>query len=83
MPPEQAEAIATSQQEAFSQALDKQVATKADIIKLEAKIDLTRSELREEITEIRGTLRLHAWMLAVILAAVVFPLLQQLLQQTP
>ena len=62
---EQAEAQAEAINDAFSEALDKQVATKADITEL-------RSEVMAEITVIK-------WMLGVIFVAVVIPLIKSFL----
>ncbi len=57
MSTEQAEAIADAQQEAFGQALDEQFATKADMARLDARIDLAKSELKEEIASVKGELK--------------------------
>ena len=62
---EQAEAQAEAINDAFSEALDKQVATKADITEL-------RSEIKAEITVIK-------WMLGVIFVVVVIPLIKSFL----
>lgn len=69
---EQAEAQAEAMRVAFSEALDKQVATKADITVLQSDIANVRSELKADITVLK-------WMIGLVFAAVVIPLIKSFL----
>ena len=59
MPEGQAEALAEAQREALAQTLDSQMATKADISRIELKL-----------VEHDGELKLIKWMLSLLLAGV-------------
>ena len=59
MPEGQAEALAEAQREALAQTLDTQMATKADISRIELKL-----------VEHDGELKLIKWMLSLLLAGV-------------
>ena len=59
MPEGQAEALAEAQREALAQTLDTQMATKADISRIELKL-----------VEHDGELKLIKWMLGLLLAGV-------------
>jgi len=59
MPEGQAEALAEAQREALAQTLDSQMATKADISRIELKL-----------VEHDGELKLIKWMLGLLLAGV-------------
>ena len=87
----QAKAEAEALQEVLSEAIDMQIATKTDIARLERQIDALASkvEARFERTDARvearfermdGKLTLVQWMLALIVAAEVMPLLAKLFQ---
>jgi hypothetical protein len=71
VPEAQAKAEAEALQGALSESLDTQLATKRDI-------DGLRSELKEFKAEVNGKLTLVQWMLALVVAAEVVPLLAQL-----
>lgn len=64
VPAAQAEAMAEAQREVFAEALEAQIATKADVVEL-------RHELRETRTEILGEMRLNRWMLGIVVGGVV------------
>lgn len=66
--PKQAEAVSRAFQEASSEA---ELATKRDIERVE-------SQIREMKVEINGKLTLVQWMLALVVAAVVMPLLMKI-----
>ncbi len=72
VPERQAEAEAEAIQDAFSEALDTQVPTKADIAKLEIGIkgDISRLETKVTLTQ---------WMIGLVIAVQVLPLLKGLL----
>ena len=89
-PTDQAEAMAEAQNEALRDTLDGQVATKADILKLEKEIQAVDANLRAEIQAVEGRLdikfeRTNAdilllkWMLGVVMVAVVIPLIRDFL----
>ncbi|MEW6038540.1 MAG: DUF1640 domain-containing protein [Pseudomonadota bacterium] len=71
VPEAQAKAEAEALQGVLSESLDTQLATKRDI-------DGIRSELKEFKAEVNGKLTLVQWMLALVVAAEVVPLLAQL-----
>ena len=72
VPERQAEAEAEAIKDVLNEALDAQVATKADILKLENRIQAVESSLRTDI-------RLMQWMLGVIFIVIVFPLIRDFL----
>ena len=67
MPREQAAAFAQAQQDSLSEALESTLATKADILKIERRIDGVESKL--ETMELRLTIKLGA-IVAVAVGAV-------------
>ena len=82
----QAEAIVHTMAGAFEDT----VATKADLDKLESsvKTDMANlkaelkaeiAEVKQDITRVKGDITLLKWMIGVVLACVVFPLLRSLL----
>ena len=75
---EQAAAIAEAQKESLSEALDATLATKADAVRLETRIDglETRLQNRIETLELRLTVKLGAFIAAaagVIIAVLRLP----------
>lgn len=60
--PQQAEAFITAQRDILSDALDTQLATKADILRLESKVDagLLHIENKTDALELRLTIKLGA-----------------------
>ncbi len=64
----QAEAIVATMAEAF----DDTVATKANL-------DAVKAELKQDITAIKGDMKLLKWMVGVVLACVAFPILKSFL----
>ncbi len=54
------------------------LATKADVEGTKVEIAETRTELKADIAEIRGELRLMNWVMGLTLAAVVYPLLERI-----
>lgn len=64
VPPLQAEAMADAQKEVLAEALETQLASRADLVEI-------RHELREAKAEIMGELRLNRWMLGVVLGLAV------------
>lgn len=61
---EQASAIAEAQKDVFAEALDSQIATKSDIVRLDSNL-----------IRLDGKITLVQWMLALVIAAEVMPLL--------
>ncbi len=72
VPEQQAEAEADAIKDVFSETLDNQLATKADIIKLDTKIDRIHTELDTKIdrldSRLTGRINLLHWMVAFNLA---------------
>lgn len=64
VPSLQAEAMADAQKEVLAEALETQLASRADLVEI-------RHELREAKAEIMGELRLNRWMLGVVLGLAV------------
>lgn len=64
--PEQAKAFAEAQRDSMGEA---ELATKADIIQL-------RTEIKSEFNRMEGELKLNRWMLVLVIAATVAPLLK-------
>lgn len=62
---EQAEALAKSQKRAFEQALETQMATKADVFRVET-----------DLNEVKSELKLIKWMLALVIVVTVIPVLK-------
>ena len=72
VPEAQAEAQANAMSAAFAEALDKQVATKADLLQSEVKI-------REDISSLKRDNVVFKWMFGLIFAAVIIPLIKSFL----
>ena len=74
-----AEAIVQSMAEAFEDT----VATKADIVSVRADLKTETAAVRADIEKleasVKGDIKLLKWMIGVVLACVVFPLLRSLL----
>lgn len=68
MPREQAAALAQAQKEIFSEALDTTLATKADIVRLDNKIDNKFESLAKDIQamELRLTIKLGAFLAVAV-----------------
>ena len=82
----QAEAIVHTMAGAFEDA----VATKADLVEVKSdlkqdiasvrsEIIAIKSELKQDIASVKGDIKLLKWMVGVILACVVFPILKSFL----
>ena len=82
----QAEAIVHTMAGAFEDA----VATKADLVEVKSdlkqdiasvrsEITAIKSELKQDIASVKGDIKLLKWMVGVILACVVFPILKSFL----
>jgi uncharacterized membrane-anchored protein len=69
LPAQQASAFAEAQKEALSEALDTQVATKADIADVKADMRLMEQRLQHQINLIK-------WMLALVIVTSVIPVLK-------
>ncbi|MBT3309813.1 MAG: hypothetical protein HN382_09865 [Gammaproteobacteria bacterium] len=66
--PELADALAEAQKDSLADLLETQLATRADISRLELRLE-----------RIEGEIKLNRWMLAVVMAAVVLPILKDFL----
>ena len=64
VPREQAAAIVEAQKEAFAEALDTALATKADVVRLEGRIDSLGKDMQS--MELRLTVKLGAFMAAAV-----------------
>jgi len=53
-----------------------ELATKRDLLELKADLKSDISDVKTEVTEVRGDLKLVKWMLAIVIAAQVLPLLK-------
>ena len=73
VPEEQAKAEAEALQGVLADALDTQLTTRRDF-------DALRAEMRELRAEVNGKLTLLQWMLALVVAAEVVPILAKLFQ---
>ena len=69
VPPKQAEAFVEAQQEILSQALNTTLATKADLDKMERRIDL-------KLIEHDGEFKLIKWMLGILIGGVLMIVLK-------
>ena len=83
VPEKQAEAQANAMSTAFSEALDAQVATKADVVALKSDIANVRSELKGDIaslrSELKSDIKVVVWMLGLVVAVVAVPLIKSFL----
>lgn len=61
LPRAQASAIVEAQKDAFSEALENQLASRQDIAKLEKQIEKTESTLRLELADIRKEQVVQRW----------------------
>ena len=73
IPEGQAKAEAEALQSVFAEALDSQLATKSDILRMDAKLDRMEAKLSGELTLVK-------WMRALVVAAEVMPLAAKLFQ---
>jgi hypothetical protein len=80
VPEAQAKAEAEALQGVFAEALDTQLATKADIVRLERRMDGVEGKMEARFERIDGKLTLVQWMLALVVASEVVPLLAKLFQ---
>lgn len=80
VPEAQAKAEAEALQGVFAETLDAQLATKADMVRLERRMDGFEGQLKEMKAEINGKLTLVQWMLALVVAVEVMPALAKLFQ---
>lgn len=80
IPEAHAKAEVEALQSALAETMDAQLATKADIVRLERRMDGLESQLREMKAELNGKLTLVQWMLALVVAAEAAPLLSKLFQ---
>jgi phosphopantetheinyl transferase (holo-ACP synthase) len=71
LPRAQAAAIVEAQKEAFSEALENQLASHQDILKLEKQIEKSESALRLELADIRKEQAVQRWMLTVTVGGIV------------
>lgn len=78
IPEAQAKAEAEALQSVFAEALDTQLATKADIVRLERRMDSLDAKLDARFERVDGELKLNRWMLAAIFVAEVAPILAKL-----
>lgn len=75
---EHAKAEAEALSGALAESLDTQVATKADIIRLERRVDELDAKMDTRFERIDGEMKLNRWMLGVIIVAEVAPFLTKL-----
>ena len=75
---EQSEALTDAQTVAFSEAVDKELATKDDLAKLDGKMDGLVNRLDKRMDRLESQLLLIKWMLGLVVIAEVIPLLQKL-----
>lgn len=71
IPEGQAKAEAEALQGVFAEALDSQLATKADILRLERRMDGFDAKLDRSEAKLSGELTLLKWMMGLILGGVV------------
>ncbi|TAN48511.1 MAG: DUF1640 domain-containing protein [Methylococcaceae bacterium] len=76
----QAKAEAEALQGVFAEALDAQLATKAGIAGVERRVDALDAKMDARFERIDGKLTLVQWMLALVVAAEVMPVLVKLFQ---
>lgn len=74
----QAKAEAEALQAVLAETLDMHLATKADAVKLDRRMDTLESKMEARFERVDGELKLVKWMLAIIVAAEVMPLLAHL-----
>jgi len=65
LPRAQASAIVEAQKDAFSEALENQLASRQDIVKLEKQIEKTESLLRLDMADLRKEQAVQRWMLTI------------------
>lgn len=71
LPREQAVAIAEAQRECFAEALDSSLATKADLVAIDRKLDQQNARLNEMELRLRAEIAVLKWMVGVIVAGVI------------
>lgn len=80
IPEAQARAEAEALQGVFAEALDSQLATKSDIIRLERRMDVIEGKIEARFERVDGKMTLVQWMLALIVAAEAMPLIAKFFQ---
>ena len=80
VPEAQAKAEAEALQGVFAEAIDTQIATKADIVRVERRMDGLEAKMEARFERIDGKMTLIQWMLALVVAAEVVPLMAKLFQ---
>jgi len=80
VPEAQAKAEAEALQGVFAETMDAQLATKADVVRLERHMDGIEAKIEARFERIDGKLTLVQWMLALVVAAEVVPLMAKLFQ---
>lgn len=80
VPEAQAKAEAEALQGVFAETMDAQLATKADVVRLERRMDGIEAKIEARFERIDGKLTLVQWMLALVVAAEVVPLMAKLFQ---
>ena len=78
VPEEQAKAEAEALSTALSESLDTQLASKADVIRLERRLDALDAKIDTRFERLDGEMKLSRWMLGAIIVAEVAPLLGKL-----
>lgn len=83
----QAKALSTAQKMVFEQVMDTSLATKVDVLAIRNDISTLRSDIQEDIHRlgrrmdvIAGELKLTKWMLALVVAATVLPILKTVIK---
>jgi hypothetical protein len=71
LPRAQASAIVEAQKDAFSEALENQLASRQDIVKLEKQIEKTESLLRLDMADLRKEQAVQRWMLTITVGGIV------------
>lgn len=74
-----AKAEAEALRSAFGEVMDSSLATKGDLTRVEKEFKQDFSRVEKELSAIRTELAVLKWMLGVVVAATVIPLLKPLL----
>jgi len=80
VPEAQAKAEAEALQGVLAEALDTQLSTKADMMRVERRMDGLEAKMETRFERLDGKLTLVQWMLALVVAAEVVPLMAKLFQ---
>ncbi len=70
IPDQQAKAITEAQSEAFNEALDNTLATKADLVRVEMHLKQEINSLKQDVIMVKGDFHLLKWMMGFLLAGV-------------